>query len=178
MPSTPLPRRPAPALDVETLGEGHWRLEDRAPETFTLLLFYRGLHCPLCAEYVPEFDARLDEFERRGVEVVALSADDRERAARARDDWGIGRLRIAYGVTPAQMEEWGLYLSEAIKEGEPEVFGEPAAFLVQPDGTLWLAAVASAPFARPHLDDLLAAVDMAREKSYPARGELDLATAV
>jgi peroxiredoxin len=177
MPNTPLTRRRAPALDVETL-DGPWRLDERSPRTFTLLVFYRGLHCPICAKYVPEIDARLDELEQRGVEVLALSADDRDRAARSREDWGIGRLPIAYGVTPEQMREWGLYLSEAIKEGEPAVFCEPAAFLVEPDGMLWLAAVTSAPFARPHLEDLLAAVDMATENDYPARGELDVEAVV
>jgi len=175
MPTPPLTRRPAPALEVETLDHGTWRLEDRSPEAFTLLLFYRGLHCPICSKYLAEFDARLDDLEQRGVEVIAVSADDRDRAARSREEWGLSRVDVGYGVTPEQMGDWGLYLSGAIKEEEPAVFGEPAAFLVKPDGTLWLAAVASAPFARPRLDEILMAVDMANDKDYPARGELDLA---
>lgn len=65
---------------------------------------------------------------------------------------------------------WGLYLSEAIKEDEPHVFAEPGLFLVRPDGTLYLASVSNSPFARPDLEALLGKIDFIVEKGYPARG--------
>ncbi len=37
-----IPRQPVPALEVETVGGGTWRLADQSPENFTLVVFYRG----------------------------------------------------------------------------------------------------------------------------------------
>lgn len=39
------------------------------------------------------------------------------------------------------------------------------------DGTLYYGAVQTMPFARPHFDELLVALDFALDKNYPARGE-------
>ena len=44
---------------------------------------------------------------------------------------------------------------------------------MRPDRTLYYGAVQTMPFARPHFDELLVAVDYAIEKDYPARGEYD-----
>ncbi len=54
---------------------------------------------------------------------------------------------------------------------EPALFAEPAVYLVRPDGTLYYGAVQTMPFARPHFDELLAAIDFVVAKDYPARGE-------
>ena len=50
---TPLiPRQPAPELNVETVGRGAWKMSEQSPENFTLVVFFRGLHCPICANYL------------------------------------------------------------------------------------------------------------------------------
>jgi len=54
---------------------------------------------------------------------------------------------------------------------EPPLFAEPGLFLVKPDGTLYWASVSTMPFARPHFDEILQAIDFALSKNYPARGE-------
>ncbi len=53
----------------------------------------------------------------------------------------------------------------------PALFSEPALFLVSPDQTLYYMSVQSMPFVRPHLSELLGALDFAIDKNYPARGE-------
>jgi len=47
-----------------------------------MLLFYRGLHCPVCKRHVRDLDRKLKEFEKRGVAVVAISTDTRERTSK------------------------------------------------------------------------------------------------
>lgn len=54
---------------------------------------------------------------------------------------------------------------------EPALFSEPGLFLVNPDQTLYYMSVQSMPFVRPHLSELLGALDFAIDKNYPARGE-------
>jgi peroxiredoxin len=165
------PTRPVPELDVATVDGERFRLSDRSPDAFTMIVFYRGLHCPICKPYLRGLDRKLEEFESRGVEVIAVSTDTKERAARSKEEWELGRLPIGYGLEISKAREWGLFISRGIKESEPAEFAEPGVFLVPPDGTLYAASVQSMPFARPHFSDVLAAVDFITKNAYPPRGE-------
>ncbi len=165
------PRQPVPDLQVETLNAGTWRLANQSPRHFTMLVFYRGLHCPICKSYLRDLNGKIPEFTARGVEAIAISCDDRERALRTKQEWGLERLRIGYGLTISKAREWGLFISRGIKEGEPTEFSEPGLFLVRPDGTLYASAVNSMPFSRPSFADVLNAVDFVTRNDYPARGE-------
>ncbi len=165
------PTQPVPELDVATLDGERFRLSERSPSAFTMIVFYRGLHCPICKPYLRELDRKLEEFDSRGVDVIAVSTDARERAARSREEWELGPLPIGYGLEIAGAREWGLFISRGIKEPEPAEFAEPGLFLVRPDGTLYAASVQSMPFARPHFSDVLAAIDFIIKNDYPPRGE-------
>lgn len=171
-----IPRQPVPALSVPTLTHGAFTLNDSAPERFTLVVFYRGLHCPICAKYLLELGRLLPEYARRGVDVIALSSDDAERAKAMADKLNAPDLRIGHSLPLAVARSWGLYTSTSrgktsIGIEEPALFAEPGVFIVRPDGTLYYGAVQTMPFARPHFDELLAALDFAIDKNYPARGE-------
>jgi peroxiredoxin len=143
-----------------------------------MIVFYRGLHCPVCRTYVGELDRLLPEFRARDVDVVAVSSDGEERARKARDDWGLKGLTIGYGLDLGVARQWGLYVSSSrgktsIGIDEPERFSEPGVFLVRPDGTLYWANVQTMPFARPHFRDILAGLDFVIKNDYPARGEVE-----
>lgn len=165
------PKQKAPPLEIQTLKHGLWRLADCRPQHFTMLVFYRGLHCPICATYLGELDAKIEEFSKRGVDVIAISCDGRERAQRSADDWKLRRPTIGYGLTIEQACEWHLFISRSIRESEPPEFAEPALALVSADGTLYAISIQSMPFGRPHFDDVLSALDFIIGKNYPARGE-------
>ena len=174
---TPLiPRQAVPALTVPTVAHGDFTLNGPAPERFTLLVFYRGLHCPICAKYLLELGRLQPEFAKRGVEVIALSTDAPDRAKAMADKLKAPDLRMGHSLPLAQARDWGLYTSTSrgktsIGIEEPALFAEPGVFIVRPDGTLYYGAVQTMPFARPHFDELLAAIDFAIDKDYPARGE-------
>jgi peroxiredoxin len=172
---TLMPRQPVPALALSLLDGSHYRLGERPAERFDLLVFYRGLHCPVCAKYLSELNRLLSDFAQRGVEAVAISSDGEERARAMSAKTG-GELRFAYGLALAKAREWGLYISSSrgktsIGIEEPALFSEPGVFLVRPDGTLYYGAVQTMPFARPGFQDLIGAIDFAIAKDYPARGE-------
>lgn len=171
-----MPRQAVPALRVPTLDHGAYELATDAPARFSLLVFYRGLHCPICAKYLLELGRLQPEFEQRGVKVIALSSDGAERAREMANKVGATALRFGHGLTLANAREWGLYISTSrgktsIGIEEPALFAEPGVFIVRPDGTLYCGAVQTMPFARPHFDELLGAIDFAISKDYPARGE-------
>ena len=170
------PRQPAPDLDVDTL-EGSWSLSGQQAENFTMIVFYRGLHCPICSKYIGELDKLSGEFAEIGVSILTLSGDTRERAEQAKQDWGLANLDIGYGVTAEQARDWGLHRSAgrgktSIGIEEPEEFSEPGLFIVRPDKTLYWAQISTMPFARPHFREIIGALKFAMEKNYPARGEL------
>lgn len=176
LPSPPIPRQAVPPLQVPTLGHGDFSLAEDAAENFTLVVFYRGLHCPICLKYLLELGRLQPEFARRGVKVVALSSDGRERAQAMADKLKAPDLRLGYDLGLATARAWGLYISTSrgttsIGIEEPALFSEPGVFIVRPDGTLYYGSVQTMPFARPHFDELLAALDFALQKNYPARGE-------
>ena len=170
------PRTKSPELEVETLAAGCWRLSEQRPENFTMIVAYRGLHCPICRTYLSELDRNAEEFGKRGVEVIAVSTDTLERAAQTKDEWKLRNLRIGYGLSIPKAREWGLYISTSRGKTstgvvEPDQFNEPGVFLIKPDQTLYASSVATMPFARPHFKEILAAIDFIVEKDYPARGE-------
>lgn len=171
-----MPRSPVPSLHVPTLAHGDFDLAADAAPNFTLVVFYRGLHCPICLKYLLELGRLQPEFDKRGVKLIALSSDGRERAQAMADMLHAPGLRMGYDLALGKAREWGLHISTSrgktsIGIEEPALFSEPGLFIVKPDGTLYYGAVQTMPFARPHFDELLAALDFALEKNYPARGE-------
>ncbi len=169
---TPRPNDPAPELSFDVLGvpESHWDLSSAEANNFSLLLFYRGLHCPVCRSYLKAFDAKVPEFLALGTEPVALSMDDTLRAQKAKSEWAIENLPIGYGLTEDVARDWGLFISESIKDDEPKRFSEPGLFLVKPDRRLHYVAINSMPFGRPAPGDILSAVRFILDQGYPARG--------
>jgi peroxiredoxin len=171
-----MPRQPVPDLEVPLVGGGSWRLADQAPEHFTLICFYRGMHCPICKTYVKEFDRLVDDFAERGVTAFTLSSDTLERAEATIADWGLENLPVGYGLSIDKAREWGLYVSTSRGKTslgimEPDLFSEPGVFAVRPDGTLYMASVNTMPFARTHFKEILGAIDFIIKNDYPARGE-------
>ncbi|NKX43010.1 peroxiredoxin-like family protein [Roseicyclus persicicus] len=173
-----MPRQTVPALSVPLLGGGTFDLAAETSPRGTVICFYRGLHCPLCATYLTELEKLTPAFAERGVGTVAISSDGAERAQGMADKIGASALRVGHDLTLAKAREWGLYISTSrgktsIGIEEPALFAEPGLFLVNPDQTLYYMSVQTMPFVRPHFRELLGAVDFAIEKSYPARGEYD-----
>ena len=152
------PNQAVPPLRVELTGGGLFDLASEKPTNFTLVIFYRGLHCPICKSQLKDLESKLDDFDKRGVAVVAVSTDSKERAEQTREPWGLyvssGRGKTSAGVD------------------EPAIFSEPALYLVRPDGTLYFGSVQTMPFARPHFSDILTAIDFVVKNKYPARGEV------
>ncbi|MDU8941888.1 peroxiredoxin-like family protein [Ovoidimarina sediminis] len=171
-----LPRQPVPDLSLPTTGGGTFTLSADHGANGTMLLFYRGLHCPLCQKQLKALAALLPEFDRRGIRPVAISSDGADRAEAMAEEVAAQGLPIAYDLPlTAARDDWGLYTSTSrgktsIGIEEPDLFIEPALLLVEPDRSLYYLSLQTMPFARPPFEDILGAIDFAIEKNYPARG--------
>jgi len=164
------PGEHAPELELALASGGTFSLAERQPDRFTMVVFNRGLHCPVCQVQLRELDHRIGELTERGIEVVSVSGENAERATRMQDEWGIPRIPLAYGLSEEQMRAWGLFVSRRIKDDEPPVFNEPALFLIRPDGSVYYESILSMPVGRPRLDDLLGGLDFWAANDYPVRG--------
>ena len=171
-----MPRQKTPGLAVATLDHGRFDLAAERPERMTLICFYRGLHCPICATYLKELERLTPAFAERGVSTIAISSDGEDRARQMAEKIGASALRFGYGLDLAKAREWGLYISTSrgktsIGIEEPALFSEPGVFLVKADGTIYYLSVQSMPFVRPNFAELVAALDFTIKNDYPARGE-------
>ena len=171
-----LPRQKTPDLSVPTLDHGAFDLSADSADMGTVVCFYRGLHCPICATYLKELERLTPAFTERGVKTIALSSDGEERTRQMAEKIDAQNLRMGYGLGLEKAREWGLYISTSrgktsIGIEEPALFSEPGLFMVTPQQTLYYGSVQTMPFVRPHFSELVSALDFAIEKNYPARGE-------
>lgn len=169
MTTKPMPGSAAPALSLPLVGGGTYDLQAQSPDAATMVIFYRGYHCPVCQGYLGKVAEKASAFADQGMPIVLVSMDGEERAEKAKTEWGLNDVPVAYGLTEVQARSWGLYITNSIKEVEIPVFCEPGTFWVLPDGSLYLIEISSMPFARPDLDILLGRV-VAVGNGYPARG--------
>lgn len=172
----PLPRTPAPDLSFPLIAGGDWSLTDSKPENFTIVVFYRGTHCPICKNFLAEIEEQIETARAQGVEIVAISMDGADRTKKTVDEKGLSKLPVGHSMSEATARAWDLYISSA-REGstEPGVFSEPGLFVIDPAGMVFFAQTQSAPFTRPNITKLLAGLKFVIEKNYPARGDLTAA---
>lgn len=158
------PARPVPALRLPTLAGQRWDLAARQGR-FVLIVVYRGLHCDTCRLHLRELAALAGEFAARGVEVIAVSCDSRERAQATQEQWQLSGLTLGYGMPLDAVLHWGLSLSPGRGYAgsgivEPPLFAEPGLFLIRADGNLHAAALGVTSFSRPRLRELLRALEL------------------
>lgn len=171
-----IPRKIVPNLKLTTLDHGEFDLSAEQGKQGTIICFYRGLHCPICAKYLTELEKLVPEFEKRGVNVIAVSVDGETRTRDMADKIDAQNLRFGYDLDLAKAREWGLYISTSrgatsIGLEEPALFSEPGLFMITPEQTLYYGSTQTMPFVRPHFSELLGALDFVISKDYPARGE-------
>ena len=171
-----MPRQKTPGLTVETIADGSFDLASEGSERGTVICFYRGLHCPICATYLTELEKLTPQFAERGVSTIAISSDVEDRAQGMAEKIEAKNLRIGYGLSLPVAKEWGLYISTSrgttsIGIEEPALFSEPGLFMVTPEQSLYYGSVQTMPFVRPHFSELVGALDFAIKNNYPARGE-------
>ena len=165
-----IPGKKAPSLNIETISGNIWSLDNHLNKSKCMIVFYRGLHCPVCSVFLKQIESQLLEYKKSNTEVIAVSMDNKEKALKVKSDWSIKNLNIAFGLSEENARNWGLYISKSIKEAESDLFCEPGLFIIKEDGTVYLANTSNMPWARPDLTDFPAKLIFAEENNYPVRG--------
>ena len=170
-----VPNQVAPKLIVPTLSHGIFDLTKEKSRNFTMVVFFRGLHCPICINYLSELARLQSEFFDNGVNQIVISSDDKTRSEETASLIKADQIRYGYDLSIPVAREWGLYISKGVKNSsnkfeEPELFPEPGIFLIRPDNTVYYISVQSMPFARSAFTDLIEMIKFVVPKEYPARG--------
>lgn len=126
------PDQPTPPLSLPLVGGGRFDLSQETPENFTMIVVYRGHHCPVCKKYLTQLAGLREQYEAAGFGVVAVSMNGQTLAEQTHGEWELGSLRVAYGLTVDMARDWGLWVSKAFKPGEQDIFAEPGLFWVRP----------------------------------------------
>ena len=138
-------------------------------ERWTLLVVYRGKHCPRCKRYLNKLNDMLTDWHSV-MDVIVVSADTEDKAAADQAEFG-WRFDLCYGLTEPQMASLGLYVSDPLSEAETTTrFAEPGTFAIKPDGTLMLVDISNGPASRPDLDELLDGLTFNITNDRPTRG--------
>lgn len=165
------PREKVPSITIDLVNDTQWKLEDQTPKNFTLIIFYRGKHCPVCKKQLEELQSRISDFTERGINIIAISANSEKISKETHGIWKIKDIPLGFEFPIEQARKWGLFISKSISDKEPEHFFEPGMFLIDKEGKLYWEAIQSMPFGRPDFEDVLNGIDYILKEGYPARGE-------
>ncbi|GLP96669.1 peroxiredoxin family protein [Paraferrimonas sedimenticola] len=137
-----------------------------------MVVVYRGRHCPLCTRYLNQLEQFREELLQTGVDIIAVSADSKEQLAEHKTKLEVG-FPLAYGLTQAQMDALGVYVSLPRSPQETDHnFAEPGLFVVNEEGNLHVVDISNNPFVRPELQSLVNGLRWIRDpdNNYPIRG--------
>lgn len=169
---------PFPAITVDQHGGGQVTLGKPQGDTdWQMIVVYRGKHCPMCTTYLKELNGLKDKFADIGVDIVAVSADSKDRA-----DTQLSQVNpsypVGYDLSIPQMQKLGLYISNPRSADESDrPFAEPGVFVVNDQGLVQIIDLSNAPFARPNFNTLLGGINFVRNpaNNYPIRGTYEAA---
>ena len=138
-------------------------------DRWTMLVVYRGKHCPRCKRYLNKLNDMLADWTAI-MDVVVVSADTEEKAMADQQEFG-WKFELGYGLEVDRMRKLGLYVSEPLSEAETtDMFAEPGTFALRPDGSLMLVDISNGPAARPDLVELLDGMKFNITNDRPVRG--------
>jgi peroxiredoxin len=156
-------------MSFPKLGHGNLTIGGER-ENWTLLVVYRGKHCPRCKKYLNILNDLRDRWREAGFDLVVVSADPVEKAQQDQNEFGWS-FDLGYGLSEDQMTTLGLYISDPLSPSETDRrFAEPGTYVIRPDGSILLISISNGPSARPDLVELLDGMIFTKENDRPPRG--------
>lgn len=158
-----------PQFKLPAVGGGEIQIGG-ARDRCQMVVVYRGMHCPMCVDYLTQLSTRKPDFDAIEVDIVAMSSDPRDRAEQFVKKTGV-TVPVGYELSLDQMRDLGLYISAPKLRPETDrPFPEPAMFLVNRAGQIHIVNISNAPWSRPDIDFMLRGLTHMQEVDYPIRG--------
>ena len=163
------PGQPFPQLTFKMLDGTTFETAEFAGG-WSLLIVYRGHHCPRCKDYIASLHKHAPAYSERRVRIVLGSADPAETARQtvAEEGW---TLPVFAGLTVDQMSALGLFITDPGDDSTIHgLYSEPGLFLINPDGLLQTLSTSNSPSTRPDLEVFLDGVIGTQDRNLPIRG--------
>lgn len=162
-----------PLIEVDSLESSVVTLGKPSEQyDWKLVVVYRGKHCPLCTRYLNEIEKSKTEFQQLGVDIIAVSADNRSQAKSHFEQLNVS-FPISFGLSIEQMQQLGVYISSPRSPQETDhPFAEPGLFVINEKDQVQIIDISNGPFVRPELNILLSGIRFIRDpdNNYPIRG--------
>ena len=165
-----IPGEKVPKLEAILTNDQLWLLHSESIDKFLIIIFYRGLWCPLCNKQLNDFNKIVDDFQEIGIQIMALTNDSLINVQTAKKDWNIDNITMGAEIDMATLKEWGLYISTKVFPPENDYFPEPGIFVISPDYTLYAAYIQSTPGGRASAKNLFDWMKIVVDHNYPSRG--------
>ena len=149
---------------------GSWTLHGESTAQLHLISFFRGAFCGYCTRFMQQLNGLHAEFAELGIDLAGVSVDSKDIANAWREDNGIDKISIGYGLSQEQIEACELFASRITRGGTEMYFAEPALWLVKPDGELYLNIQSSISCGRPDLESLIGGLKRLAAEGYTLRG--------
>lgn len=160
-----------PSITLPLVQGGSAELGNASKEDhWSLVFIYRGLHCPICQQYLKKLNSLYPAFLEAKADIIVASGDPLEKAKSMTEKLGLN-FPVAYDLSVEHMQSLGLWISAPRSADETDrPFAEPGLFAINTDGLIQLIDQSNTPFNRSDLDELLDTVIWIRENNYPIRG--------
>lgn len=140
-----------PDLRLPSVSDGMVSLRDAIAGAWSVVLFYRGNWCPFCNAQLAAFARRLPQLEQLGVHIIAISADNVDEARQTVDHNHIA-FPVLYGADPhTTAATFGTHVAT----DEHGTYTNSSGFIVDPNGSIFLAVYSSGAIGRIVAEDAL-----------------------
>ena len=163
------PADPFPPIDFKMMSGGTQRLSDNKGR-WSVLIVYRGDHCPRCKTYVARLHELAAGYAEREVDLMLASMDPENIARRTMDENG-WTLPVAHSLSVEECQQLAVYLTD--HEDGSELSGpyaEPGLYLINPEGLTQVIATSNSPSVRPDLEVVLDGIIGTQDRNLPIRG--------
>ena len=92
------PGQLAQPFQLPLLGGDKITLHQAASNRYQLVIYYRGLHCPVCIKYLTALNGMVDEFNAAGIDVVAASCDPQAKTDAIKTQNKLDKITFAYDL--------------------------------------------------------------------------------
>ena len=70
-----IPGKKTPSLKVDTLKGASWSIDDHLDKTKNMIIFYIGLHCSVCSDFLKQIDIQLFENKKSNPRGLSDASD-------------------------------------------------------------------------------------------------------
>ena len=110
----------APEFDIEIM-EGNKLALSELKGKYVVLYFYPKDNTPGCTVEAKDFNAKLDEFNKLGAEIIGISKDDLNSHDKFRDKYDL-KFKLGADVEGKMCEDYGVW-------AEKSMFGKNSVFI-------------------------------------------------